>query len=234
MTGNGALPAYLQIAELITREIGAGRLSDGEKLPPERRMAAEHGVAVRTLRKALAELEARDLLDRRHGSGNYVRASHAAKGIYAMFRLELPAGGGLPTARVLDVASMTKPADIPEIGNGVASGLRIRRLRLLNKLPVAVEEIWLDGRYTVHLKPEDLLDSLYLTYRKKANLWILRADDRVGLGALPDWAPDEIGLPPGATTGLVERRAFDRHGAPCEFSRTWFNPDRARYVARIT
>ncbi|MGB0746959.1 MAG: YmdB family metallophosphoesterase, partial [Alphaproteobacteria bacterium] len=52
----GALPIYQQVSELLTREIAAGRLLDGQRLPPERAMAAEHGVTVRTLRKALAEL----------------------------------------------------------------------------------------------------------------------------------------------------------------------------------
>ena len=52
----GALPIYQQVSELLIREIAAGRLLDGQRLPPERAMAAEHGVTVRTLRKALAEL----------------------------------------------------------------------------------------------------------------------------------------------------------------------------------
>ena len=62
----GALPIYQQVSELLIREIAAGRLLDGQRLPPERAMAAEHGVTVRTLRKALAELTRRGLLDRDH------------------------------------------------------------------------------------------------------------------------------------------------------------------------
>ncbi len=42
----GALPSYLRIAERLTREIGGGRLVPGERLPPERQMAAENGVAL--------------------------------------------------------------------------------------------------------------------------------------------------------------------------------------------
>ena len=50
-----ALPIYVQIAELLTRDIVAGRLIDGERLKPEREMAAELGVSVGTLRKALRD-----------------------------------------------------------------------------------------------------------------------------------------------------------------------------------
>ena len=41
--GGGTLPLYLQVAELVVRDIAAGRLIDGERLPPEREMAAQVG-----------------------------------------------------------------------------------------------------------------------------------------------------------------------------------------------
>ena len=40
----GSLPIYVQITELLVRDIAAGRLIDGEKLPPERDMAASMGI----------------------------------------------------------------------------------------------------------------------------------------------------------------------------------------------
>ena len=54
----GALPVYMQIAELLSRQIDAGILVEGQRLPPEREMAKQHGVAVGTLRKSLARLTA--------------------------------------------------------------------------------------------------------------------------------------------------------------------------------
>ena len=144
MTDPSALPKYQQAAELLIRDIAAGRLSDGERLPPEREMAAGLDLSVGTLRKALAELEAQGLLERIHGSGNYIRHRADASGIYAFFRLELPDGGGLPTAEILSIDLMVKPSDLPQIGSG-RSAHRIRRLRRLNDMPAAVEEIWLDG-----------------------------------------------------------------------------------------
>jgi GntR family transcriptional regulator len=89
----GALPIYLRIAEGLTRDIAAGRLGVGERLPPERAMAADLGVTVSTLRKALAVLSDRDLLERRQGSGNYVKQGDLRQGTYALFRLRRPAHG---------------------------------------------------------------------------------------------------------------------------------------------
>ena len=121
MAKTSALPKFIQLSEMLIREIAAGHLSDGARLPPERDMADDLGVAVGTLRKALADVEAKGLLDRVQGSGNYVRHRPVVDSVYAFFRLELLNGGGLPTADVLSVDRMPKPEDAPSFGPGVAS-----------------------------------------------------------------------------------------------------------------
>ncbi len=232
MTHPSALPKYQQTAELLIRDIAAGRLSDGERLPPERDMAVSLGQSVGTLRKALAELEHQGLLERIHGSGNYIRHKPDASGIYAFFRLELPEGGGLPTAEILSLKRLKMPEAARAKGLSEA-GHRIRRVRRLNGEPVALEEIWLDGGRARDLRQEDLSESVYLFYREALGIWIARAEDRVGVAAVPGWAPEDFGLAAGAACGHVERIARDQNGEAVEFSQTWFDPDRARYVARL-
>ncbi|MEL6645027.1 MAG: GntR family transcriptional regulator [Pseudomonadota bacterium] len=232
MTDPTALPKYVQTAEMLIREIAAGRLVAGERLPPEREMAKDLGLAVGTLRKALADLEDRGLLERVQGSGNYVRPGAEGAGIYAFFRLELVAGGGLPTAEILSVDRLSKPADLPQFGTS-AQGHRIRRLRRLGGQPAALEEIWLDASYTERVSPEDLSESLYLFYRQRLGLWITRVRDDVGVDTVPVWRTDCFGLPAGAPCGYVERLSWGQDGDRPEFSRTWFDHTCTRYVARL-
>ncbi len=232
MTDTSALPKYLQTAELLVREIAAGRLADGAKLPPEREMAAELGVAVGTLRKALSDLESKGLLERIHGSGNYVRHRADAAGIYAFFRLEAIEGGGLPTAEVIDISHLEKPADLPDFGRA-AGAHRIRRLRRIAGRAAALEVIWLDGSWTETVQRSEILESLYLYYRTKLDLWITRAEDRIGIGSVPDWTPPAFGLPADAACGFIERFSRTDTGEIAEYSRTWFDTDVARYVARM-
>ena len=228
-----ALPRYLQLAETLTRDIAAGRLVDGERMAPEREMAAGMGLSLGTVRKALGELAARGLLTRVQGSGNYVRSGAEAAGIYALFRLERLSGGGLPSADILSVARLPKPAGSPRFGPA-ADAQRIRRLRRLDGDPAAVEEIWLDGAAAgpEPLRAKDLSESLYLHYRRALDLWIGTVSDRVGLAPAPDWATPPFRPPPGAVCGYVERLACDRDGQPVEWSQTWFDSERAVYVAR--
>ena len=226
-----ALPIYVQIAELLIRDIAAGRLIDGERLPPERDMATELNVSVGTLRKSLAELEKKGMLERIQGSGNYVRETGTQNSVYAMFRLELPEGGGLPRADILSVDHLDKPDDLPAFGAS-GRGSRVRRMRYLNDTIIAVEEIWLDE--SVGLIDQRLLsDSLYRYYQQQLGFWITRAEDRVSVGRLPDWTPAHFTKPAGETVGYIERFSWSERPEPVEFSKTWFDPDRATYVQRL-
>ncbi|SDX13573.1 GntR family transcriptional regulator [Roseicitreum antarcticum] len=232
MADSGVLPLYLQICELLIRDIAAGRLMDGEKLPPEREMATDLGIAVGTLRAALRELTSRGMLVRVQGSGNYIRAKSDPESVYALFRLERVSGGGLPTAQVLSVDRRPKDPALPDFGNH-AEGHRIRRLRFLSRQMAAVEEIWLDAGYIDRLEIGDLSESLYLFYRQRLNLWIARAEDQIGQGALPGWAPPAFPHVPGTPLPLITRISWAQDGARAEASWTWFDPDTTRYIARL-
>lgn len=232
MSEQTRLPLYIQLSELITREISSGRLLDGEKLPPERQMAKNLNTTVRTLRKALDELTKKGLVQRKQGSGNYIRASATAESVYSFFRVELIEGGGLPTADILSVDRLGKPAEAPEFGPS-KDAYRIRRLRFLNEQPSALEEIWLDSSCADDMSADELSESLYLYYKNTLKLWITRAEDQVSIKNVPQWAPQEFGLEPNTLSTFVERISWSQENKAVEYSRNWINQNKARYVARI-
>ncbi|WP_332758088.1 GntR family transcriptional regulator [Streptomyces sp. MT206] len=61
------------IAEDLRNQISKGHLKAGERLPSEARLAAHYGVSTPTLRNALALLQAEGVVEKIHGSGNFVR-----------------------------------------------------------------------------------------------------------------------------------------------------------------
>jgi GntR family transcriptional regulator len=227
----GRLPLHLEISEMLAREIKAGILMDGERLEPERHMAKRLGIAVGTLRKSLAVLVENGMLERIQGSGNYVRNVDVNTTIYGFFRLELLAGGGLPSATTLSVKRKT--------GRGYYTfGVkddyyRIRRVRYLNDIPVALEEIWLDASYALEpLSKRNLSDSLYQFYKEQLGFWIARVEDSISMKAAPKWQPSEITKDASKQWGFVERNSWDQQGRQVEFSKTWFDTKTTRYVAR--
>lgn len=232
MSGQNSLPLYVQIAELLIRDIAAGRYLDGERFPPERELAERLGTTVTTLRKSLVLLEKKELLKRVQGSGNYVQTQMDVDSVYAFFRVELLKGGGLPTAQLLSVCRRPKPSGLPEFGRG-DEGYRIRRLRSLSGVPCVLEEIWLDASYTSELNAQMLSDSLYLFYRETLGLWITRAEDRLSVAPCPSWAPEGFEPTAGQALAYAERISWAQDGARAEVSRNWIDTNKARYVARI-
>jgi GntR family transcriptional regulator len=229
------LPVYLQIAELLARQIKAGYWREGERLPTEAELAQTLDVAVGTLRKALALLSEQGVLERIQGSGTYVKQVAGTQRIYELFRLELTTGPGLPTAHILDVSRHTRPAHVPAFGDGSSNhAWRVRRLRFLSQVPVALEEIWFDAAPCPQLSADDLGDSMYLFYQERFGVWIARVEDRLSAAPTPDWAVPPCGLLAGACAGFIERVSWTPANAVAEYSQTWFDPAVCRYSSRLS
>lgn len=229
------LPLYIQISELLHREIAAGHYKVGERLPVESELAAQLQVAVGTLRKALAKLESDGMLERRQGSGTYVRSSLNSKAVYQLFRLELLEGGGMPNADTLSVDGCRDGFVAQQLGLPKDTPLwRIRRLRYLNKTPTAGEEMWIDQRHDPNLNAEKLHESLYKHYRDHFNFWVTHIEDRISCTHAPDWVAELLGLEVGGMVGWVERVSWSNRERVEEYSRTWFDPAVARYISRLS
>jgi DNA-binding GntR family transcriptional regulator len=63
--------AYLQVADDLAARIGRGELKG--RMPAERDLAAEYGVAYGTIRRAMEVLRERGLVESVHGRGTFVR-----------------------------------------------------------------------------------------------------------------------------------------------------------------
>lgn len=66
---------YRLLADAIAEAIVTGELSEGARLPPQRRLADALGVTVGTVTRAYGEAERRGLVEARIGSGTYVRGT---------------------------------------------------------------------------------------------------------------------------------------------------------------
>jgi len=67
-----AVPVYEQIRSQLAGAIGDGRLSDGQRLPAVRVLAADLGIAVNTVSRAYTELESAGLIVSRRRTGSVV------------------------------------------------------------------------------------------------------------------------------------------------------------------
>ena len=195
--------------------------SQTQNYPLERQMAQDYGVAVGTLRKSLAQLTELGLIQRKQGLA-IIFPVMSMPSLYSFFRLERLSGGGLPSARLLDVTRLQKPEDLPDFGTATFAH-RFRRVRYLDDEAVALEEIWLDGSCAEHISSADISESLYHFYRSKLGLWITKAEDWVGIGTPPSWYKGQIE----SQMGFIERFGWSNQGKKIEYSRTWYAPEKS-------
>lgn len=68
----GDIPAYRQIIEQVTTLVRDGRLVSGDRLPPERELASELGLARGTVKTAYEKLASSDIVEISQGRGTFV------------------------------------------------------------------------------------------------------------------------------------------------------------------
>src|ERR1700722_18093126 len=68
-------PRYLAIADLIAADMRDGRLSPGDRLPPQRKLADRLNVDFTTAARGYVEAQKRGLIESRVGWGTFVRAN---------------------------------------------------------------------------------------------------------------------------------------------------------------
>jgi GntR family transcriptional regulator len=71
---------YVAVADHIAARVRAGELRPGARLPAERDLAAEYGVAYMTIRRAAGLLRERGLIVTVHGRGTFVAEPPAESG----------------------------------------------------------------------------------------------------------------------------------------------------------
>ena len=70
------MPIYVQIVKYVTSHIEDGSWQPGHRLPAERAMADDWGVAYLTIRRAMKELREKGLIVSVQGRGTYVKDPH--------------------------------------------------------------------------------------------------------------------------------------------------------------
>ncbi|MBL8352691.1 MAG: GntR family transcriptional regulator [Burkholderiaceae bacterium] len=228
-------PLYRQIKDLITRELQGGVWKPGEAIPSELDLAARFKVSQGTVRKAVDELAADNLLVRRQGKGTFV-ATHAEQQIQYRFLRLMPDDGGdrAMARRLLDCRRTRAPADVArmlECKSGDAV-VQLRRLLLAEAQPVVLDEIWLPGGPFKGLTAERLADykgPMYGMFEAEFGVRMIRAEERIRAVVADAASAELLAVPPGAPLLSVERQSFTYGDKPVELRRGLYNTTRHFY-----
>ena len=76
---SGPQPVYARIVDALERDVAAGKLVEGARLPPHRELAFTLGVGVGTVTRAYVEAERRGLITGHVGRGSFIRSGEASQ-----------------------------------------------------------------------------------------------------------------------------------------------------------
>src|SRR5690554_4436386 len=153
-------PLYQQIKALLLQSLDRGEWKPGESIPSEFELAARYQVSQGTVRKAIDELAADNLLIRRQGKGTFVATHNEARVRYRFLRLTpdetRPA---VSSSQILDCRRAKATAEVAaaldlRAGDAVVN---MRCVLSFDDVPTILDDIWLPGSVFKGLTLESLL-----------------------------------------------------------------------------
>ncbi|SEJ45613.1 transcriptional regulator, GntR family [Pseudooceanicola nitratireducens] len=215
------LPAYARLRDTLTARIARGDWTPETPIPSEARLAREFDVSVGTVRKAVDGLVGEGLLERRQGSGTFVRAPSFNASLFRFFPMRDSDGApvSIPQSRMLRRTPTTAPAEA-EAALGTADVIQISRLRCLTEQPVLFEEIYIPRNRFPGF--ETLPDTafgplLYPVYFEKFGTLVKRATDEVSFDRASPPVAAQLHINPGDPLAVIRRTAFDIEGTAVEW-----------------
>ena len=228
-------PLYQQIRGLITRSLESGEWGPGDVIPSESELAARFGVSQGTVRKAIDEMAAENLLVRRQGKGTFVATHNDPRSFFRFLRIaanegELQALKSVPLECWHTEAS-DEVARTLELESG-APIVIIRRLLSFGGEPAVFDEIYLSGEIFRDLTLEVLTSgekSLYSLFESRYGVRMIRADERLKAVPADKISADVLQVAEGSPLLLVERVTYTYGNKPVEWRRGFYLTDKFHY-----
>jgi len=231
-------PLYQQIKALILQSLQAGEWKPGEAIPSEIDLAARFRVSQGTVRKAIDELAAENLVVRRQGKGTFV-ATHAERQVRYRFLKLMPDSGDLgsegPAERtVLECKRLRAPAEVAR-AMALRSGdpvVQLRRVLSFGGVPTILEDLWLPGNAFKGLSAEQVAGypgPTYAMFEVEFGVRMVRAEEKIRAVAADTQQALLLKVEQHTPLLSVERVAYTYNDVPMELRRGLYRTDTHHY-----
>ncbi len=234
-------PLYRQIRGLILQALESGEWRPGQVIPSEQELAARFNVSQGTVRKAIDEMAADNILVRRQGRGTYVASHNDPRQMFRFLRL-VPEEGDLlvhPKSVPIDCRRAKAGQDAAcRLGIRVGTPVVIlRRVLQFDDKPVVGDEIYLPEEICQGLNMEMLQvwnSSLYSLFETRFGLRMIRAQERIRAVAADSVAADLLQVNEGTPLLSVERVTYTYGDKPVEWRRGVYSTAGHYYLNDLT
>ncbi|MCA1860746.1 GntR family transcriptional regulator [Janthinobacterium sp. HSC-3S05] len=233
-------PLYQQIKALITQSLQSGEWKPGELIPSEVELAGRFKVSQGTVRKAIDELAAENLVMRRQGKGTFVSTHHEARAHFRFLRL-VPDEGvpHYPESKFIEVKRVRAPADVARLMD-LKSGdavIFIKRVQYFDGVPTIVEELWLPGLIFKGLTAERLVEykgPMYGLFETEFGTRMIRASEQIRAVCADAGAAQLLNIDLGTPLLSSERVSFTYGDKPVELRRGLYLTSRHHYQNELS
>jgi GntR family transcriptional regulator len=231
-------PLYQQIKVLILQSLQAGEWKPGEAIPSEMDLAARFRVSQGTVRKAIDELAAENLVVRRQGKGTFV-ATHAEQQVQYRFLKLMPDAGdradeGPAHREIVECKRVRAAAEVARAlalrpGDPV---VQVRRVLSFGGVPAILEDLWLPGNAFKGLNAEQMASwkgPTYAMFEVEFGVRMVRAEEKIRAVAAVAGQSALLKVEPGSPLLSVERIAYTYNDVPMELRRGLYRTDTHHY-----
>lgn len=228
-------PLYRQIKDYLIRCLQYGEWGPGDAIPSEGELAVRFSVSQGTVRKAIDEMAAENLLVRRQGKGTFVATHDDPRSFYRFLRL-VPDDGGTAqsVSDPLSCSLIAADADVA-LALGLSEGdpvVHVERLLRFDGEAVVHDRIYLLADLFSGLTLDALRSgerSLYSLFEADYGVRMIRAEERLRAVAAGERTAQLLQLELGAPLLLVERTAYTYGNRPVEWRRGLYCTHRHYY-----
>ena len=231
-------PLYQQIKNLILNSLRLSEWKPGEAIPSEVELAARFRVSQGTVRKAIDELAAENLLLRRQGKGTFV-ATHAERQVQFRFlklvpNFGLPGSEGPAQREIIDCRRIRADVEVAralQLRSG-ESVVQARRLLSFAGTPTILEDIWLPATPFKGLNAQRLASydgPMYELFETEFNVRMVRAEEKIRAEPARNGLEKLLQVQVGTCLLSVERIAYTYTDAPMELRRGYYRTDTHHY-----
>lgn len=223
----GPLPKHAQL-RIILEEYCRNELSPGDPLPGERALEETYNVSRITVRRAIGDLVAQGKLRRVRGKGTFVAPSPLVSKLQlASFSEEMQAQGVVASSNILLSERAVAPREVTEYFGTPphAEHIHLRRLRLGDAQPYAVDDGWYNGELVPDLLEHDLQTSVYQVLDQRYGLSITEAEQTVTAVNADARVATLLDVPANRALLRIVRYA-QSHGTRVEYCASVYRTDR--------
>ena len=213
------------------------RVGVGQAIPSERQLSVDLGVSRLTVRAALDELVREGYLERRRGSGTFVREPKIAQELtMTSFSEDMRQRGMRPASRTLSLTTTMAGARLGRCMM-VSPSERIvvaQRLRLADGETMAIEELHVPESLVPDLTAGDLEESsFYELLERRYGISIADGVQTIEPTVTNEEESAALGVPLHSPAFLFERTTKSSTGQIVEFVRSVYRGDRYRLVTEL-